>query len=206
MDKNYLYRIDQIRTLKFIQKEGFRCGSPSRITHLGLKSETEQALEQGLRIPPEELVDCPRGYFFETLQYAEFELDCYTSYDFISRYSRKYMPFSSDDMIFPDGAWRNGAVYVIFENAQVDDPVVPPENIDVLIQGKWRSLRKFKFESLKYLKCSCCRNHIPKKIVKKKGYKGKWRGETFYCESCSCRRIVPDPRLVALAANSLTSR
>jgi len=185
----YLYRIDTLRMLKVIQQEGFRCGDFSRITQFGLKSECEQAREEGLKVPTPDLIGKPTVYFFADFNDALNTLDT-MHYDFVTRYSKSIHPLSNDDLIFPDGAWGKSAVYAVFKNLQVNDIAFKPEDIEILVKNKWRSLKKFDFDSLNYIKCRGCYEHIPKKLLRKKSYQGEYRGDRFYCEPCTCLPIA----------------
>ena len=135
------------------------------------------------------MIGKPTVYFFGDFNDALDTLDT-MHYDFVSRYSKSTYPLSDDGLIFPDGAWGKSAVYAVFKNLQVNDIAFEPAYIEILVKNKWRSLKKFDFESLDYIKCSSCHEHIPKKLLCKKSYKGHYRGEKFFCEPCTCLPIA----------------
>jgi len=183
-DAGFLYRIDTLRSLKLVQGEGFRCDVPSRLAHMGLKSETEWASELGMRVPDKDLESKPRIYFFSSFSQAQKESVRFATHDLITRFSRNVPTLNSDHLIFPDGAMEEGTVYAIFPDFKAGDIVFPPNSIEIWARGRWQLLHKFKFSSLSYIKCNHCNIHVPKQTVKKKTYRGKFHGEKFYCEAC----------------------
>lgn len=179
LESKYLYRIEGLGSLKLIQKEGHRCGKSSPLLDMGYpKSETELAREDGWKIPPLELQDKPRiyfwGHFNKALQKS------FSQLSFISRYSRQVPSLSCDQLIFPDGAISEDAVYTIFLNLKENDVAILPDFIDVWINGKWKPLKKINLDSI-YL-CKGCGKRLSKYEANHKAHKN-YLG--LYCESCN---------------------
>lgn len=183
-DSNYFYRIDSIRSLKIIQDEGFRCGPASRITHFGLKSETLQAEEQGFPVPPKDLQDAPRIYFYSTFEQAEKELEQFHR-DFITRYSRSKYPLSDSTKHFADGAWYFGAIYVVLPEFQIEDVVINATDIEILSESSWILLKTFNFDVLDFVRCSFCHKPIKKSDVAEYRSLYQVNFEKIFCEECS---------------------
>lgn len=142
----FLYRADTARSLSLIQKSGFLCNEASRVKGIPMKNESEQAQEDGFKIPSAELIDKPRIYFIDTFENAISFLNRCSFYDFITRYPKNIYPLDQEDLIFVDGLMSDcGAVYCIFPDKEVEDVGIEAQYIELQLQGKWYQLTDLQF-------------------------------------------------------------